>query len=192
MDSRFVCDRTKYVAYFGPLFLFSCIVFVYFCVTYGLDMFDYRHLSIFGVEVKTLDFRAKRGLKVQKRAELGNKCGLVRFPTALDPHFVPNPRPWKNRARAIVRVSASWPPALRPALRHQTEDLMLWKWLSAGECGSLQPHSTRTPAQIREPELKKWRKCGWVQVRVNHTSPALHRVITKFKSKCDLFWDNYI
>ena len=105
-------DRTKYVAYFGPHFLSFCIVFVYFCVTYGLDMCDCRHLSIFGVEIKILDFRAKRGLKVQKRAELGNKCGLVRFPTALDPHFVPNPRPWKNRARAIVQVSASKPTAL--------------------------------------------------------------------------------
>ena len=77
-------------------------------------MFDCRHLSIFGVEVKTLDFQAKRGLKVHKMAELGNKCGLVRFLTALDPHFVPNLRHWKNRARARVRVIASWPTALHP------------------------------------------------------------------------------
>ena len=77
-------------------------------------MFDCRHLSIFDVKVKKFDFRAKRGLKVHKMGELGNKCGLVRFPTALDPHFFPKPRHWKNRARARVRVSASWPTALHP------------------------------------------------------------------------------
>ena len=87
---------------FWPSFPFLLLCFRIFCVTYGLDMFDCRHLSIFGVKVKKFDFRAKRGLKVHKRGELGNKCGLVRFPTALDPHFIPNPRHWKNRARARV------------------------------------------------------------------------------------------
>ena len=48
-------------------------------------MCDCKHLSTFGVEIKILDFRAKRGLKMQKRAKMGNKCGLVRFPTALRP-----------------------------------------------------------------------------------------------------------
>ena len=44
-------DRTKYVAYFGPHFLSYCIVFICFCVTYGLYMCDCRHLSISDVGI---------------------------------------------------------------------------------------------------------------------------------------------
>ena len=64
---------------------------------------------------------------------------------------------------------------------------MLQSELSAGECGPIQPHSTRTPTQIRESEMKKS-----IEVRVsagqsNRISPVLRRFSTESKSNCDLF-----